>query len=425
MNNLHDAIMAVKLVQDARGSKEKMLIIDQNKDDCYFKQLLYYACHPLLSYKVSEATLSHRCVYDPAITLVFTSVFEVCEILSKRKALDDATVYQVMGFLEAQSEEHREFYKKLLSKTLRLGVTAKTINKVIPGLIPEWEVQQAYPVEKYPLKDGAWFAVTEKLNGIRATFYRGELRGRSGNVLSGLDHIVNELDLYSDLVFDGELIIKDKGDLSDNEAFRLTTGIVNSENDDKTRIWFRVFDLLPVYEFDAGKSSATYRERREQLDRFAKEIEKSNYIKVVPALYYGNDQSMVSSWLDWAVSNDKEGVMLNLDVPYQCKRHNGILKVKRFYTMDLPIVRCEPGTGKYKNTLGAIVVDYQGVDVGVGTGFTDEQRDWFWSHQEEVVGMLAEVKYKEISCDKTTGDCSLQFPVFISIRTDKEDISFG
>lgn len=425
MGDLHNAVAEMKRLQEARGSKEKLSIMAQNKDDCIFKQLLYYACHPLLSYKVSEATLSQRCVYNPAITLTFTSIFEVCETLSKRKALDDATVYQVLAFLEMQDEEYRGLFKKLLAKTLRLGVTAKSVNKAIPGLIPEWEVQQAYPIEKHPLKDGVWFSASEKLNGVRATFYRGEMRGRSGAVLNGLDHIVNVLEPYSELVFDGELTLKNKGAHSDNEAFRITTGIVNSENDDKTQICFTVFDVLPVYEFDRGVSSATYSERREQLDRLASELQENDHVRVLPALYCGTDQSAIAPLLDRMVSEDKEGLMVNLDVPYQCKRHSGILKVKRFYTMDLPIIRCEAGTGKLSNTIGAIVVNYDGVEVGVGSGFTDEQRAWFWSHQEEVIGVLAEVKYKEISFDKSTGNRSLQFPVFISLRTDKDDISYG
>lgn len=425
MDDLHNAVAAMKRLQEARGSKEKLSIIAQNKDDGIFKQLLYYACHPLLSYKVSETTLSQKCVYNPAITLTFTSIFDVCETLSKRKALDDATVYQVLAFLEMQDEEYRELFKKLLAKTLRLGVTAKSVNKAIPGLIPEWEVQQAYPIEKHPLKDGVWFSASEKLNGVRATFYRGEMRGRSGAVLNGLDHIVNVLEPYSELVFDGELTLKNKGNYSDNEAFRITTGIINSENDDKTQVCFTVFDVLPVCEFDRGVSSATYSERREQLDHLASELQGNDHVRVLPALYYGTDQSAIAPLLERMVNEDKEGLMVNLDVPYQCKRHSGILKVKRFYTMDLPILRCEVGTGKLSNTLGAIVVDYDGVEVGVGSGFTDEQRVWFWSHQEEVVGILAEVKYKEISFDKSTGNRSLQFPVFVSLRTDKDDISYG
>lgn len=425
MGNLRDAISGIIQLQKVRGQKEKLFVIAKNKDNCFFRQLLYYACHPLLSYKVSEATLTQTVGYTHQITPKFTSIFDVCETLSRRKALDDDTLRQVRAFLLVQSEEDRALYKKLLAKTLRLGVTAKSVNKVIPGLIPEWEVQQAYPIEKHPLRNGAWFSVSEKLNGVRATFYRGEMIGRSGSVLDGLDHISNTLSAFPEFVFDGELTLSDKGSLSDNEAFRITTGIVNADDSDKTRICFTIFDLLPVEEFDSGISSATYRERRNQLDKFTGILKGNEYVRVLPSLYSGSDQSVIPVLLDQMVNADKEGLMVNLDVPYQCKRHSGILKVKRFYTMDLPIIRCESGTGKLSDTLGAIIVDYLGTEVGVGSGFTDEQRRWVWSHRDEVIGVLAEVKYKEISFDKVTGKRSLQFPVFVSLRTDKDDVSFG
>ena len=117
--------------------------------------------------------------------------------------------------------------------------------------------------------------------------------------------------------------------------------------------------------------------------------------------------------------------MINLDVPYKCKRHSGILKVKRFYTMDLPIIRVEEGAGKYAGLMGNLVVDYKGNEVGVGTGFCDGERELFWRNREQVVGMLIEVKYKEISANKKTGAESLQFPVFVQLRPDKDDVSYG
>ena len=117
--------------------------------------------------------------------------------------------------------------------------------------------------------------------------------------------------------------------------------------------------------------------------------------------------------------------MVNLDVPYRKKRHAGILKVKRFYTMDLPIIRCNEGTGRLTGTLGALVLDYKGGEVRVGTGFTDDQRREFWLMRDELPGVLCEVKYKEKSRDKRTGAESLQFPVFVSLRPDKREVSYG
>ena len=78
-----------------------------------------------------------------------------------------------------------------------------------------------------------------------------------------------------------------------------------------------------------------------------------------------------------------------------------------------------------KGTLGAFVLEYKGNEVKVGSGFTDEQREKFWQKRDGLTGTLCEVKYKEISQDKGTGLESLQFPVFVGLRTDKTEVSYG
>lgn len=419
---MDSAIKAICELQKATGAIAKKSIIDKNKGNEHFRMLLYYALHPLLTYKVSERTLSKPMPYSANITLQMTNIFEVCETLSQRKALDDATVYQVKGFLECQPEEYRDLYIRIIAKTLRLGVTAKTVNKVIPGLIPEWEVQQAYPIEKHPIKDGEWFSLTQKLNGVRATYFRGHLYARSGEVYEGLDHIIDEIERFGEcrVAFDGELTLLDKGTLSDNEAFREATGIINSEVGDKTKICFTIFDVIPVDEFERGESTMKYRERRGILDELSTTMFKDAiYTRVLEVLYQGTDLSKIDELLDRMVKEDKEGLMANLDTEYKCKRHKGILKVKRFYTMDLPIIRCEEGTGRLAGTLGAFVLNYKGNEVNVGSGFTDMERDIFWAAREKIAGLLCEVKYKEVSYDKKTGAESLQFPVYVCLRTDK------
>ena len=117
-----------------------------------------------------------------------------------------------------------------------------------------------------------------------------------------------------------------------------------------------------------------------------------HFVSVLPALYVGKDLTVVRKLLDKMVSEDKEGLMVNRDVPYKRKRHNGILKVKKFYTVDLKIVGFEEGSGRLDGTLGAIIADYKGTDVGVGSGFSDIQRDTIWKARDDLLGKLVEVK---------------------------------
>ena len=420
-------------LQSIAGANAKCEFIKAHRDDTYFKRFLYFALNPMLTYNISKKSTDKLMAeenFDGQKLIFFNDIFECCEHLSRLRGMDDATLRQVKMLLNVKYPEmdERELYIQLLSKKVRLGIAAKTINKIIPNLIPEWEVQQAYTVEKYPLKEGTEFWLTQKLNGARATLYEGQLLARSGMPYKGLEHITDALSWLrvAGFVADGELTLKDKGDLSDNEAFRVSTGILNSDNVNKTVICYTIFDMIPVKDFDALKPQVTYRYRRDILNQFAERIaDTDGAVKVLPVLYHGTDQSKIEELLEQMVREDKEGLMINTDAPYRRTRHKGILKVKRFYTMDLPIIRCEEGTGRLSGTLGAFVLKYKENEVKVGSGFTDEQRERFWNNRDDMEGLLCEVKYKEISQDKGTGLESLQFPVFVGIRTDKTEVSYS
>ena len=126
--------------------------------------------------------------------------------------------------------------------------------------------------------------------------------------------------------------------------------------------------------------------------------------------------SMISKCLDRMIAEGKEGLMLNRNCKYFTRRHNGILKVKQFYTVDLEIVDLEEGTGRLSGTLGAFVVRYKNNYLRVGSGMTDDQRKKFWDDGLNLIGRVIEVKYKDESYDRRTGLRSLQFPTFVQLR---------
>ncbi len=432
--NMSSLINTVIELQNIDGINAKLRFLESKKDDGDFKVLLYYLLDPRVTFNLSESSLRSdvESIKDVP-SLMFEDILDCCDQLSRLRSMDSATLRQVKSFLYnvIDDEKAREVCIKLLAKTLRLGITAKTVNKAFEGWVFEWEVQQAYPIEKYPVKPGTEFWLTQKLNGVRATFYRGNLIARSGSVYKGLDHIINELNFITnifdsdDLVLDGELTLLNCHGLSDNEAFRKSMGIINSDEENKTDICFTIFDAIPMSDFESSEPKVKYRTRRQALCVINDQLRDAKYIQVLPVLYHGSDQTNIDSLLQKMVNEDKEGLMLNTDVPYKRTRHKGILKIKRFYTMDLPIIRCEEGSGRNKGTFGAFVLDYKGNEVNVGSGFSDNQRQQFWENKENILGLLCEVKYKEISCDKKTDKESLQFPVFVRLREDKTEPSFG
>jgi len=214
--------------------------------------------------------------------------------------------------------------------------------------------------------------------------------------------------------------------LSDSEAFQVGIGIANSKAVEKPELKMVVFDIMSTEEFDKGISSETYCVRKHSLNTLRYTINTIGLenVEIVNMFYEGIDQSEIWKWLDYAEENDLEGIILNLDDYYRTKRTKSLIKVKKFFDCDLQCINLEEGQGKYKGTLGAIICEYKGNVINVGSGFTDEQRDYYWNHPSEIIGRIVTIKYKEETQNKN-GGVSLQFPIFQVVRDDKTEPNYN
>lgn len=413
-----------EICQQLKGissTKEKQRFLLANKDDLEFTSFLKWLLDPAIITGIDKKKLKKK-IETPFNNECVNLDFAL-DYLTEHNTGRDIDVAVCQMFMKALPD-YFDFLVSVFSKTLKLGVDVKTVNKVYgKGFIHIHEVMLGSPRDKLRLKDGENFTLTQKLNGIRCTYVNGKMISRQGKEFVGLEHIAKELDnIHPMLVFDGELIRKNVDGISDNENFRLTTSMVNSEDGNKHGLEFVLFDCLPYDEFVEGKSNAMYTDRREYLDR---NIKDCKYLRVVPLYYQGNDVNMIDKYLAEVDSLGYEGLMLNKNnAPYECKRVTSLIKIKTFKFSDLKVIDVLEGDGKYVSQLGSIVVDYKGNPVNVGSGFTDEQRIKYWAIKDELIGSIAEVKYKEVSKNKDTCLESLQFPIFIQWRNDKTEVSY-
>ncbi len=423
---MEEVIKLFKQIQGISGLNDKKAIIIANKDNELFKQCLKFLLDGNVVTGISSKKLSKK--VNVNINNTFNNTFEDCiSYLEKNNTGTDVDIARIQYFINSQPKEYQEFYKQMITKRFRLGADANLVNKCIPGLIPTWDVQLGSSYEKLKLKDKEWFSLSQKLNGNRASFYKGKLISRQGKEFTDMQHIISDLEqLGMGWFFDGELIRKNIDNLSDGENFRIGTGIINSDLKSKNEIKFVIFDYFPENDIKKKESTAKYKLRREMLNKLREVIEekKLKNIEVVTMVYEGTDQSQIMKWLDYAVSKGWEGLMLNKDAVYKCKRTTDLIKIKRFYTMDLHVVEVLEGDGRLKGTLGALVVQYKSNTVNVGSGFDDETRKKIWENKESLIGRVVEVKYKEISKDKKTGLESLQFPIFVRLREENKCVSY-
>ena len=409
------------LLASTSSIKAKKQLLAERRDDGNVKKYLDYLLNPFFVTGISEKKI--RKVVSVERPIQFHSFDELMAYVRKNHTGSDDILASVQAYLDSVNPELRTFYIGIITKTIRVGCDAKTVNDALGyEFIPQWEVQQAYQIGKLKMNENEWFSLSQKLNGVRGTYFEGKLISRQGKEFTGLEHILEDIRQLipnsDEWVVDGELIRKNVEHISDNENFRLTTGILSQEDGDKRQIQLVIFDILPKAEFLRGESQLRYRDRLEQLKDLEQRIQRRNLsnLHIVDVLYTGNDMSMISKCLDRMIAEGKEGLMLNRNCKYFTRRHNGILKVKQFYTVDLEIVDLEEGTGRLSGTLGAFVVRYKNNYLRVGSGMTDDQRKKFWDDGLNLIGRVIEVKYKDESYDRRTGLRSLQFPTFVQLR---------
>lgn len=426
-----EVIKLFKQIQETSSLNEKKEIIINNKDNELFKECLKFLLDGNIITGISTKKIKKKVTPSselaPYYLCVYSTFEDVMNYLKENNTGKDDDIYEIQAFLHGH-EENREFYEQMIAKTFRLGADAKLVNNCIPGLIPTFDVMLGTPIDKVKLKGNEWISISRKLNGTRCAFIGDKCMTRQGKEYKGLDHIISDLHKLGlkNCFVDGELLYKNEEGLSDSEAFQKGTGIAMNKEDDKSNLKLVIFDVFPLEEFWMGKSKESYYERKQMLLEIKEDIdlfEEVENVEVVPMCYEGTDHSQILKWLDYAEENDWEGIILNLDTPYECKRTKNLIKVKKFFSCDIKCTDVEEGSGRNEGTLGALVCDYKGNKVNVGSGFSDEDRKRIWQHPEDIIGKIITVKYKEETKNKD-GGISIQFPVFETVRFDKIEASY-
>jgi DNA ligase-1 len=186
-----------------------------------------------------------------------------------------------------------------------------------------------------------------------------------------------------------------------------------------------LFDFLPLENFEQGGWDKGQEERSAMLYYWHKTYkeEMPNVAVVGHELVDLNNAEGKKRFKEInqsAIDGGYEGIMIkDPTAPYECKRSSAWLKLKPFIEVSLTVTAVEEGTGKNAGRLGALVCsgndDGRDILVNVGSGFTDADRDDFWTNREEVVGKVVEVRADAITQNQD-GTYSLRFPRFLHFR---------
>ena len=328
----------------------------------------------------------------------------------------------------ATTEQWNDWYRRILIKDLRCGVSEKTVNKVVPGTVPVFTCALAHDSVKHEKKMRGKKQIEIKLDGVRViTIIRGdkvEMFSRNGKQFHNFGHIIQELEAVVaeypvpyPLVLDGEVMSANFQDLMKQ--------VHRKDGKQSTDAVLHVFDTIPLGCFRNGVWDKPQSFRSEITKHWVEEHKA--VLEHVQALDWETvdldtpeGEARFTELNKQAVEGGYEGVMIkDIDAPYECKRTHAWLKAKPFIEVTLEVTAVEEGTGRNEGRLGALVCrgedDGRMVEVNCGSGFSDANRDDFWNSRSDLIGQLVEVRADAITQNQD-GTYSLRFPRFKTFR---------
>lgn len=411
------------LIKNEGSIKKKQELLKDMMSNKVFARVLYFAFNDYIVTGLSSKKINKKLDYK-AKNEFGNDITTLMWYLLENNTGKDVDIAIVQAFIE-DNIEHKDFIVDLVTKNIKVGITATTINKVRPNFIPEFGVQLA---NSYDLKyvDGKDFIITLKLDGSRMIAIKNDNKvmfmSRQGKEIESLVEIEKEMKKLPNGVYDGELLAI--GEFEDSKSQFKETMKRSRIKGEKTGLKFMIYDFISdIDDFKRGKDETKCIDRKNTVKNIVNKLGESEFIQYLTPLYVGNDITQITKYSDLVIKQGQEGIMINLcDSPYETKRVNHLLKVKEFHTLDLRVIDKKEGTNRNKGKLGALVVDYKGFEVSVGSGYTDTLREELWN-DEDIVGSIIEVSYFEETSDKE-GNLSLRFPVFIRVRDDKDEVSY-
>ena len=425
----------IKLIEssNSRLFKESIILEQMKKGNDIFFKGLSFAYNKLLTFGVKQLPVAEK----NGQGLDWVEFSKICEKLIKRELTGYAARDQIIILKDkSHKDEWNFFYRRILQKDMRCGLSERTVNNVAKKnnyeqyVIPVFSCQLAQDCELHKKKLNGKKSLEVKLDGVRAVTViypsgKIDMFSRNGKELNNFNHIKDEISktfnissIKEALVLDGEIVSDDFQTLM-KQIHRK-----NSSQNKDAKLF--LFDLLPLEYFKKGIYEKSYFSRIEELKKIHERFFiQSHVINIIDSVNVDLDTEKgeieFKNFNKNSIINGYEGIMIkDPESFYECKRSTTWLKSKPFIEISLEVKDYEEGTGRNKGKLGAIIAE--GIDedkkfkTNVGSGFTDLQRKEFWEDKDKLIGQIIEIRADSISKSQDGENWSLRFPRFKSFR---------
>lgn len=401
---------------------EKEAILKREVDNKLLRKVFFLAYDPFTQFYIRKIP-EYAPNQGEGISLNFA--LDSIGDLSRRTYTGHAGIAHLKANLEALHFTDALVLERVIGKDLKVGCSGSTANKVWPNLIHEYPCMLASGYDEKLVAKMNWPAMAQlKMDGMRFNAIvkdgKCEFRSRNGKEIQLLGNLEQEFITLSrgvDKVFDGELVVCDKGIILDRQTGNgiLNKAVKGTISDlDAHKIHATIWDVIPYEHFVKGKGTVNYDIRFANLETSS----LPSKIHLVESKFVGSIEE-AREIFEAYLADGQEGIILkDPKAVWEDKRAKHLIKFKGELECDLKIVGIQEGTGKYVGKVGAYICQSEdGVVVtDVGSGFKDHQREIDMS----VLGKVIAVKYNARIKNKQ-GKESLFLPIFLEIREDKTE----
>jgi len=415
-----------RLAEDA-GRNYKIELLELKADDALLKEVIRLALDPFTQFYQRKIPAYTTGKVGMTLEQGLKRLFP----LASRMVTGNLAIAHLTETLSSLSADDAKVIERIIEKDLRCGVSISTANKIWPDLVMDYPCMLCSQYDEKLINKIEFPAYVQlKMDGMRFNAIVCndvvEFRSRNGKEIQLLGNLQEEFIALAggvNCVFDGELLVKDKGIILDRQT---GNGILNKANkgtiktDEARKVHATIWDVIPYVGFIEGKCEVPYSMRYETLQSFTLP-EKIHLVETTEVYSLDAAQKIFEEYLN----EGQEGIILKSQTGiWENKRAKHQIKFKGELECDLEIVAVEEGTGKYAGKLGALVCasrheNGQRVAVSVGSGFNDAHRDEFWNIRDSLIGKIVAVKYNAKIVNKQ-GEISLFLPIFIEMRNDKD-----
>lgn len=348
---------------------------------------------------------------------------------------------------QLDNEMHQQFVKQIITKTFKCGVTAKVASEIIPSISRPWEMRKGHTIKDIKKQlSNKDLIVTLKVDGFRYPVIKYsndniKIYSSTGYVDDTLTEIINEFKNPNipTGVYDCECVAI--GDFATStERYNATSKILSTKANNKTGIEMECFDYIEDIQafLTYNKYNVPCIDRKQKAQDIIlnkDNTRKYKYINyLIPMAHISSNTSIediertLDSIFEKVVEKGEEGLVVDIaNAPYERKKGNTMYKMKPVLTGDFKVVGLNKGKSdsKYKDVLGAFIIEYKNNTVNIGSGIPDELREEVWNNKEYYINKLIEVAYSFESEDED-GNPSLRLPRFVRLRHDKDpdDVSY-